>query len=300
MTTDSSPDPVPGQASGVGSPDASSRRGVRSRTMQTITVRKPTFDWPTDLPLLPFPDDVSRSCEMVAGSFTLPYVEPYLIRTMRVAAKEVEDPQLAADMKAFSQQEAQHFKNHAAINDIVRAQLSPAGAEAMRALEDGLEADYRRFTDTKSLAFNLAYAEGFEATALHAARSIRIADTEAIDRTWGDLWYWHLAEEIEHRTVIFDAYDHIVGRYAYRTAVGSWGQAHFLGFALRMAAVLQSDHYGEPIPLRRVAAQSAKRSWAVGTVQGGIKALLPNYNPRKVEIDDESRVVASMYGVELD
>lgn len=280
--------------------EGSGRRRTRPRPTQTITVRKPGFDWPTDLPVLPFADDVSRSCEMVAGSFTLPYVEPYLIRTMRAATKKVDDPQLAAEMKAFSQQEAQHFKNHAAINDIVRAKLTPAGAEAMRELEDGLEADYRRFTDTKSLAFNLAYAEGFEATALHAARSIRIVDTEVIDPSWGDLWYWHLAEEIEHRTAIFDAYEHVVGGYAYRTAVGSWGQAHFLGFALRMAAVLQSDHYGEPIPVRRVAAESAKRSWAAGMIQGGLRALLPRYDPRNVEIDDESRTVASMYGVDLE
>ena len=236
---------------------------------------------------------------MVAGSFTLPYIEPYLIRTMRQAAKQVDDPKLVADLKAFSQQEAQHYKNHASMNDIMRAQLSPAAAAAMRALEDGMEADYRRFTDTKSLAFNLAYAEGFEATALLTARAIRIADTKAIHPAWGDLMYWHLAEEIEHRTVTFDAYDRIVGRYAYRTAVGSWGQAHFLRYGLRMAAVLQSDHYGQPVPLRRVAAESAKRMWALGVPQSALKTLLPGYDPRNVEIDDESRTVASMYGVDL-
>ncbi len=31
---------------------------------------------------------------------------------------------------------------------------------------------------------------------------------------------WHLCEEIEHRTVTFDAYDQIVGKYLYRLADG--------------------------------------------------------------------------------
>jgi len=84
--------------------------------MATITVRRPDFEWPSDLPVLPVPADPSRSCELVALSFTLPYLEPYLIRTMRVAAKQVDDPELRADMKAFSGQEAQHYQQHARIN----------------------------------------------------------------------------------------------------------------------------------------------------------------------------------------
>ncbi|MCP5029624.1 MAG: metal-dependent hydrolase, partial [Actinomycetia bacterium] len=156
--------------------------------MATITVRRPVFEWPSDLSVVPSPDDPQRSCETVALSFTLPYLEPYLIRTMRVAAKEVDDPDLSADIKAFSGQEAQHYKNHAAVNDIVRQQLSDQAAAAMRELEDRLEADYRRFTAEKSLAFNLAYAEGFEAMTFSLARSSMSADDSAVrDSKWTEL-----------------------------------------------------------------------------------------------------------------
>ncbi len=206
-------------------PDAETAAAVTSygRAMGTtgegttqLVVRRPRFEWSADVPLLPFPDDPAASCELVALSFTLPYLEPYLIRTMRAASKQVDDPDLAADMKAFSGQEAQHHQNHARLNDAVRAQLSKPTATALRALEDRLDADYRRSSANRSLAFNLAYAEGFEAMTFALARSmIDSPDSEAIVPEWQAIALWHLAEEIEHRTVTFDAYESIVGSYPY-------------------------------------------------------------------------------------
>ncbi len=268
--------------------------------MSTITVRRPQFEWPSDLPVLPIPSDPSRSCELVALSFTLPYLEPYLIRTMRTAAKEVDDPALRADMKAFSGQEAQHYRQHARINDVVRAKLSPGAAARMRALEDGLEADYRRYSDHRSLAFNLAYAEGFEAMTFALARSAMTAEDGG--RTvpgWADLIAWHLSEEVEHRTVTFDAYERIVGRYPHRLVVGSWAQAHYLRCLLRMATVLQRDTIDPEVPMRRVVTQAARRNWANGTIPGTLRAALPSYDPRRVAISDEVRLIAASQGVDL-
>ncbi len=248
------------------------------------------------------PDDPSRSCELVALSFTLPYLEPYLIRTMRVAGKQVDDPELRAEMKAFSGQEAQHYQNYARINDVVRAQLSPAAAMAMRKLEDDLEADYRRFSDEKSLAFNLAYAEGFEAMTFALARSV-MGDPDSASTAvpeWINLIAWHLAEEIEHRTVTFDAYDAVVGRYPYRVAVGSWAQLHYLRALLRMAKVVQRDTVDPEASMRKVVAQAARRNWRSGMIPGTLRANLPSYNPRNVPISDAVRFIAATQGVDLD
>ena len=270
------------------------------RLMSAITVRRPGFEWPSDLPVAPIPSDLGRSCELVALSFTLPYLEPYLIRTMRVAAKEIDDESLRADLKAFSGQEAQHYQNHARINDVVRAQLGETAAAAMRELEDELEADYRRFTDEKSLAFNLAYAEGFEAMTFALARSA-FSDSIPSDivAEWADLFTWHLAEEVEHRTVTFDAYDRIVGRYVHRTAVGTWSQMHFVGYLARMATVLRRD-LGEPdATLRRTVWDAARRNWRNGTIPGTLRALSPRYNPRNVPISDDVRTIAASQGVDL-
>ena len=268
--------------------------------MATITVRRPVFEWPSDLPALPDPDDPQRSCETVALSFTLPYLEPYLIRTMRVASKEVDDTVLSADIKAFSGQEAQHFKNHAAVNDLVREQLSDPAAAEMRALEDRLEADYRRFTAEKSLAFNLAYAEGFEAMTFSLARSsMSASEARNMHPKWVELMAWHLAEEIEHRTVTFDVYEQVVGKYPYRLAVGTWAQLHFLRYLLAMATVVYRDQIEPDITSWRVKRQAVRRGWRIGSLQGTLRAMSPRYNPRKVVIADEVRAVTDMFGIDL-
>ncbi len=268
--------------------------------MQSITVRRPEFRWPQDLPVLPVPDDRSRSCELLALSFTLPYLEPYLIRTMRVAAKKVADPDLAAEMKAFSGQEAQHYKNHARINDVVRDQLSPNTAADIRALEDRLDADYRRFSAEKSLAFNLAYGEGFEAMTFALARTaLSVSEASEAVPEWANLLAWHLAEEIEHRTVTFDAYDQIVGRYPYRVAVGTWAQGHYLSYLHRMAVVFQRELIDPEVSSATVLMQGLKRNWHRGVIPGMLKATLPSYNPRNIAISDEVRMIAATQGVDL-
>lgn len=269
--------------------------------MTAITVRRPNFEWPVDLPLLPLPKNPSRSCEFLALSFTLPYLEPYLIRTMRVAAKQVTDPALRADMKAFSGQEAQHYQQHARVNDLVRDQLSPAAAAAMRSLEDELEADYRRFSEEKSLAFNLAYGEGFEAMTLALACSVLTGET-AMDAepAWANLIAWHLAEEIEHRTVTFDAFEAVVGRYPYRVAMGTLAQLHFLRMLVRMATLLQQELVHPEVSIRQVATQAIRRNWRSGMIPGTLRATLPSYDPRNVELSDEVRFIAATQGVELD
>lgn len=269
--------------------------------MTQITVRRPEFEWPDDLPVIADPDDPQRSCETVGLSFTLPYLEPYLIRTMRVAAKEVSDAGLRADIKAFSGQEAQHYKNHAAVNDIVRAQLSEAAATEMRALEDRLDADYRRFTAERSLAFNLAYAEGFEAMTFSLARaSMQGGGGDAPMTKWTELMAWHLAEEIEHRTVTFDAYEHVVGKYPYRLAIGTWAQLHYMRYLLAMATVVYRDQVDPAMTGRRVQFAAAKRGWRTGSLQGTLKAMSPRYDPRKVELSDEVRAVTGLFGIALD
>jgi hypothetical protein len=268
--------------------------------MGSITVRRPIFEWPANLPLLPIPNDPPRSCELVGMSFTLPYLEPYLIRTMQVAANEIGDSSLRADMKAFSGQEAQHYKNHVRVNDIVRHRLSEPAAAAMRDLENQLDADYRRFSAKKSLAFNLAYGEGFEAmTFAFACCSMDATSSEKAVPEWADLIAWHLCEEIEHRTVTFDAYEKIVGKYPYRLGVGTWAQVHFLRYLLAMATVVRRDLVEPDIGVRRVAWQAAKRNWRTGTIPATIRAMSPRYNPRNVELSDNLRMVAAEQGVDL-
>jgi uncharacterized protein len=58
---------------------------------------------------------------MVNGaSLAMPYLEPFLIKTVTEAMKAVQDPQLRADVQAFIGQEGVHFRNHRRYNDILK------------------------------------------------------------------------------------------------------------------------------------------------------------------------------------
>jgi uncharacterized protein len=206
-----------------------------------ITVRKVKFEFPDDLDEVLPGNDVVRETYMVAFSLTMPYLEPYLIRTFRAVADDITDAGLAADVREFIGQEAQHFQNHRRINEIIKRQLGPAVAAELQAVEDRLDADYRRFNTSKSRRFNLVYAEGFEAMTCAMALT-SIAEAEAGSSSippgpWGELWAWHLAEEMEHRTVAFDLYEHLEGSYAHRVIGSLRAQWHFQRTIDRLADV---------------------------------------------------------------
>lgn len=166
-------------------------------------------------------------------SMTLPYLEPFLVRTMREALQYCTDKKVAQEVRQFIGQEAQHYRQHAALNDIIRS-INPE-LQGLKKIEAQLEADYKSFTETKSLKFRLAYAEGFEAATFAGGR--KIFENNVFDRLKSiqgsdllRLFKWHALEEIEHRTVTFNIYEHLYGDYFYRLVAGAYGQYHFFKY----------------------------------------------------------------------
>ncbi|PCJ51526.1 MAG: hypothetical protein COA70_14070, partial [Planctomycetota bacterium] len=52
-----------------------------------------------------------------SASLAMPYLEPYLIRSMREARKQITDPALQKDLDLYVAQEAMHFRQHRKFND---------------------------------------------------------------------------------------------------------------------------------------------------------------------------------------
>lgn len=257
----------------------------------SITIRRVKFDFPDDLDDV-FPgDDLVRECAQVAFSLTLPHLEPYLIRVFRGTLGTITDPQLTSDVEAFIGQEAQHHRNHQRINEIVKARLDPAIAAKLQAIEDELEADYRRFTGSKSVRFNLAYAEGFEAMTCAWANDTMNQAAEpggAPTRfgVWQQLWAWHAAEEIEHRTVAFDLYDHLCGSYVYRVLGSARAQHHFVGYISRLQRVLV---VAQGLPDRKHRSQLVRTASYRSTFR-------PGYNPRNLTISPLVELILTGFG----
>ena len=183
----------------------------------TIPIRKMKLEWPAEMDPVFVRGEPEESYLNIALSLLLPYLEPYLIRTMRAARPHVTDPKLADDLDRFVAQEGQHYRQHRRFNDAVHA----AGYAAVEVLEKELDADYERFTAEKSLRWNLAYAEGFEALTLAMALIFIEQPRDHWHPDALDLFLWHLTEEVEHRTVAFDVYAHVGQSYPHRVVTGA-------------------------------------------------------------------------------
>ena len=245
--------------------------------MADITVRPVRFgfDEPIDF------DVPDAQLQVILGalalSLTMPHLEPYLIRTMKAAGRHITDPQLAEDARRFSQQEGHHFRNHADFNACIRGSFDGDVAADLLGIEAGLEADYQRFTREKTLRFNLAYAEGFEAMTCAFALATALHGTfESAPLPGGDIWAWHMAEEIEHRTVAFGVFEHLVGSYPYRVSFGAWAQWHYLSctgrLAGRMAKALGRKPRARPSAMQRAA------------LRGWLRTYSPWYDPAKIRV----------------
>lgn len=245
--------------------------------MADITVRKIRFEFDTafdfDLP----DQDLGLVLSSMGLSLTMPHLEPYLIRTMKVALKEITDPVLAEDVRRFSQQEGHHFRNHADFNVQLRGHFEPAVGAELERIEADMEADYQRFSQEKPLRWNVAYAEGFEAMTCSGALAMAEHGSFQSDMTpGGELWPWHMAEEIEHRTVAFGVFEHLVGSYFYRVVVGTRAQWHYLAYVQRfakcMAKALGRQLVKPRTPMTRAAGRNYLRTWS------------PRYDPAKIVI----------------
>ena len=158
----------------------------------------------------------------------MPYLEPYLIDTMRQARARLSDPALIAEIDLFIGQEAAHFRQHQQFN----RRLADLGYKSVPISEAALKSDYQGFACDRSFAFNLAYAEDFEAMALVIGhmlvrdRTYLFGDGEA---SVSSLILWHFIEEIEHKCATYDVFKALDGRYHRRIHGLLFAMAHIMG-----------------------------------------------------------------------
>ena len=264
---------------------------------QPIVVRQMDFDFPSDIDPVIVAGDPGQSYMMIGLSLLLPYLEPYLIRTMKEAKKQISDAKLLDDLERFSAQEGQHYRQHIRLNESIRLE----GFERLPEFERDLSDDYKRFSKTRSLRFNLAYAEGFEALTTASARfSFERGGESNLHPSVSTLFEWHLIEELEHRTVAFGVYDHVCGGYFYRLVAGIYAQWHMASFIRRVARhMLEAD----PAAVERCGGQAGLRACrrkAAPEIRKSflpklLKTYSPRYTPHDIPFDDELAEMARRF-----
>ncbi len=181
---------------------------------QRMTMRRMPFSYTKNTNAHWNKDKPEFSQIVNAASLAMPYLEPYLIRTMRQARPEITDLALQQSLDQYVFQEAQHYQQHRKYNHGISSTY-----ESAVEIERRLAKDYKSLEENRSLRFNLAYAEGFESMAL-AIGGMLIEEREFLfgnsDSTVASLVLWHFVEEIEHKNVAFDVFDHLHHSYFWR------------------------------------------------------------------------------------
>jgi uncharacterized protein len=200
---------------------------VASRTDTPIRARRTRFDL-SETPLHWVPGDPVATHVMNVLHIMLPPGERWFCDVYREALPLISDDKLRQDVKGFMGQEATHARAHEVAREYlarhgIDTDKAMARAEWMRSNLGGpapfgrtLPRPLRRPWLVTRLSA-IAAVEHFTAVLgrwiLDGSAAL---DTAGSDPAMLDLMRWHGAEEVEHRSVAFDVYQHVSGNYLRR------------------------------------------------------------------------------------
>lgn len=246
-----------------------------------LVVRKMPFEFPEDID--PHWNKARPEwSHMVSGaSLAMPFLEPYLIRTMRKALPKIESEDLKREVKLYMAQEGQHFQQHRRFNDI----LISKGYSELLDVEAQMKEEFADLDKNRSLKFNLAYACGFESMALGIGHWL-VKDREYLfggsDTRVASLILWHFIEEVEHKNVAFDAYQAVYGNYFYRVYGTFYATAHVVKFSRRAyQAMLKKDGLWRSLRSRWTLLKVIMRFFA-NMIPPLLSACIPGHHPSQV------------------
>ncbi|MFC5719817.1 metal-dependent hydrolase [Streptomyces gamaensis] len=193
-----------------------------------IAPRRVAFDW-SGTPLHWIPGEPTATHVINVLHLLLPAGERWFVKVFKEALPWVRDPELLKDVKGFMGQEATHSVQHAYVLGHLAEQGLDTGPYTRHVdfLFDVLLGERPPFglpvREEEWLRFRLSVIAATEQfTAVLGDWVLRAEELERADSdpVMLDLLRWHGAEEVEHRSVAFDMYEHCGGtgrgRYARR------------------------------------------------------------------------------------
>lgn len=199
--------------------------------MTTLTVRRLQVDLDTPLARHWNGGDAFRTAFFNALSMSFPAGEQIFIDAVKrgvAALPEAERERFATEVQAFVGQEATHRRIHQRFNEHL-ARQGFVNAWEGRILRR------RRMLDTLDTRIWVGVTAATEHwTAILAQHLLaHPAVLAGSEQRLTDLWHWHAAEELEHRSTAFDLYRALGGSHEWRVRLFRIVSWHFVTDALR-------------------------------------------------------------------
>jgi predicted metal-dependent hydrolase len=169
-------------------------------TQQAFSVRKPALDFDREIDRFYMGGDPVKSHIFNALNLLFPDGERYFVKAVHDHAKDISDPQLLRDVRAFAGQEGQHANQHERFFAVMKHQGYRFG-RFLKAFHKQVQ--WGNKWTPRALRLSLtAGAEHYTATM--AALVLNVGILEDCDATMRDLITWHAVEEVEHKHVAYD------------------------------------------------------------------------------------------------
>ena len=241
-------------------------------------VRRIPFRFPDEIDPIWHPTHHEWSHMINGVSMTMPYLEPYLIATLREGAKQIDDPDVLAEIKAFCAQEGQHYRAHRRYNELLK-QHYPVLAE----LEEQMAAGWKKLATERSLAYRLAYSAGFESMTLGVTKWL-VEDRRKLfggsNSQVASFALWHMVEEVEHKRVAYDAYQAAVGNDWHRAFGVLSGSLHVFWWSRACCiAMLKADGKWRD-PRSRLKLWRRTGEFFAAVIPFALRAMKPGHDPR--------------------
>lgn len=243
-----------------------------------LVVRRVPFEFPDGLEPVWHPGHREWSHMVNGSSLAMPYLEPFLIATLREAMPSIEDAAVVDEAKGFIAQEAQHYRTHRRYNELLKASGYPGLAD----VETAMERSYEKLR-TRSLSYRLAYACGFETMTMGVTSWLvgkRGHLFHGSDTRVASFILWHMVEEVEHKRVAFDVYQAVDGSYLRRFVGVFTGSLHVFWWS-RKACVSMLKTDGQWRNLRsRVRLWGRTAEFFLAIAPTVLRSASPRHDPR--------------------
>jgi predicted metal-dependent hydrolase len=243
-----------------------------------IKARRVSFTW-DDTPLHWIPRDPVATHIINAFHILLPAGERWFIQCVNDALPEITDERLRQEVKGFIGQEMVHARSHQGVLDRLLEKNGIDTRKITDQMNQGIDERPQRKAklsprrSRRILMFELAAVAAIEHyTATFGQWLIEndALDKAGADPTMLDMLRWHSAEEVEHRSVVFDVYQHLGGRYATRAA--GWAVALFFLYWAMIDGTLHLMRH-DPTIVRKVTALRVYRSYRKSIRRGHIPSI---------------------------